>query len=112
MARTREGTRRPGHPARPVGEQINTEIQALRAGELGIVTVPGELFSEYSAMLREVSPLRHTAVISLANDYIGYLLTDEALAQGAYESEHAPNEGLEQSLIETARKALAAVAGS
>jgi hypothetical protein len=92
-----------------VGDAIDTEIQVLRAGELALVAVPGELFSEYTGMLRAASPFAQTAIISLANDYIGYLPTDEALTQGAYEAEHAPAEGIEAALMSHAKEAFAAV---
>ena len=32
---------------------IETEIQALRAGDLPLVSVPAELFSEYVVLFRE-----------------------------------------------------------
>jgi hypothetical protein len=94
-------------PGCGIGTTIATEIQALRAGDLGIVAIPGELFSEYNALLRKASPTPHTVVVSLANDYIGYLPTDEALAQGAYEASHSPTDVLEESLMTAARGALA-----
>jgi hypothetical protein len=97
-------------PGSKTGDTIATEIMALRAGELGIVSLPGELFSEFNRMLRQASPLPQTVVVSLANDYAGYLPTDEAQAEGAYETRMAPAEGLESALMEHAVKALSAVA--
>jgi neutral ceramidase len=93
-------------PGGGVGTIIATEIQALRAGDLGLIAIPGELFSEYNAMLRKVSPTPHTVVISLANDYIGYLPTDEAIVQGAYETSHCPTDVLEEALMDAARGVL------
>jgi hypothetical protein len=95
-------------PGRKKGDTIETEIQVLRAGDLCIVGLPGELFSEYNRMIREASPMPHTMVVSLCNDYIGYLPTTEAQAQGAYEANMSPGE-LEQSLMDCVRRALAAV---
>jgi hypothetical protein len=107
-------TRQPAKPSstrgRKVGDDIPTEIQVLRAGDLVFLSTPGELFSEFSRMFREASPFPHTAVVSLANDYIGYLPTDAAQAEGAYETNMAPAAGLQGPIMEHARKAFAAVA--
>lgn len=109
VVRTRDAIKRKDRPGTKTGDAIETEIQAFRAGDLGLVSLPGELFSEFSKMLREASPARHTLVVSLANDYVGYLPTDEAQAQGAYETNMAPADSLEPALMATARKALAAI---
>jgi len=95
---------------RKKGEEIATEIMALRAGDLAFVTVPGELFSEYTATFREVSPVPETAVVSIANDSVGYLPTDEAVPQGGHEVRFAGADGLQTSLVEHVGKALAAMA--
>ena len=109
LVRTRQSKNGKDRPGRRIGDTIETEIQVLRAGELGMIALGGELFSEYAAMLRKVSPLPQTAVISLANDYIGYLPTDEALAQGAYEADHCPADRIENALMETAERSFAGV---
>lgn len=95
---------------RKTGEPLETEIMALRAGDLALVSMPGELFSEYTARLREASGLPATAVVSIANDSTGYLATDAAQPQGGHEVTHGAGKGIENLLISTARKALAAVA--
>ena len=61
------------------------EVDALRIGDLGIVTLPGEVFCEFGLQIKKESPAKHTLVIELANDEIGYLPTREAFAQGGYE---------------------------
>ena len=85
-------------------------MQALRAGDLAFLGIPGELFSEYQKMLRHVSPVSQLMPTSLANDCVAYLVTDEALAQGAYEARSAPCEGLEGLLMACAQKALRGIA--
>jgi hypothetical protein len=100
----------PAGSGRKKGDVVETELLALRAGDLALVSVPGELFSEYAARLREASPLPETVVVSLANDSVGYLPTDEAMAQGGHEVTHAAADGLEAALLEHAQKALAALA--
>jgi hypothetical protein len=110
FTRTRGAEKQPARPGTARGDTLATEIQVLRAGDLAIIALPGELFSEYNRMLREASPFPHTLVISLANDYIGYLPTDAAQAEGAYETRMAPAEGLEAMIMDQARQAFAAVA--
>ena len=109
IVRTRDASKGKDRPNSNKGDVVETQIQVLRAGDLCIVGLPGELFSEYNRMIREASPLPHTMVLSLCNDYIGYLPTDEAQAQGAYESNMCPANPLEESLMDCVRRALAAV---
>lgn len=109
ITRTRDAMKRKDRPNTRTGDTVATVIQAFRAGGLGLVSMPGELFSEFSKWLREAGPTRDTLVVSLANDYVGYLPTDEAQAQGAYETNMAPAEGLEKPLLAAAGKALKAI---
>jgi hypothetical protein len=61
------------------------EVMAIRVGELAIVGLPGEAFCELSMEIKRRSAARHTLVLGLANDAIGYLPTRESFAQGGYE---------------------------
>ena len=97
----------PANTGRTKGNPVDIELLALRAGDLALITVPGELFSQYAAGFRQASPFPATAVISLANDSVGYLVTDETLAQGGLEAMRASGEGIEEPLLEHARLALA-----
>jgi len=101
----------PAESSRKTGEELTTEVMVLRAGDLGFVTLPGELFSQYVGMIRRASPLPHTAVVSIANDSTGYLPTDEAQPQGGHEISHRAADNLEEALMEHAKTALADVAG-
>ena len=109
ILRSRDSVSRKGRPAYLAGDTMASEIQALRAGDLGIIALPGELFSEYSAWLRKLSPTPNTLVISIANDAVGYLPTAAATAQGAYEVTNAPADDIEQTLMATAKKAFEAI---
>lgn len=63
-----------------------TEVQALAIGDdLSIVGLPGEIFAELGLSLRERSPFRHTLVLGLANEAIGYVPTRRAYDEGGYE---------------------------
>ena len=61
------------------------EVQVMRIGEVGIVGIPGELFSELALEIKKQSPAEHTIVIEIANDHVGYLPIKEAFDQGGYE---------------------------
>jgi neutral ceramidase len=66
-------------------EEDRPEVMVIRLGNAAIVGLPGEIFSEYGLEIKRRSPARHTFVIELANDAIGYIPTREAFAQGGYE---------------------------
>ncbi|MEX0886062.1 MAG: neutral/alkaline non-lysosomal ceramidase N-terminal domain-containing protein [Phycisphaeraceae bacterium] len=102
ITRTREGKK----GRRKAGDVTETEVVAARAGELGLIAGPGELFSEFNKPLRAMHPARDTLIVTLANEYPGYIPTDAAQAEGAYEVTMAPCDGLEGALMETARAAV------
>ena len=57
----------------------------IRVGDLGLVGLPGEAFAELGLAVKQRSPARHTLVVELSGDTIGYLPTRESFAQGGYE---------------------------
>ena len=65
---------------------VRVKLQAIRIGELGIVSSPCETFVETGLAIKRDSPLRPTFVIELANGYNGYLPTPEQHAFGGYET--------------------------
>ncbi len=74
---------------------VETLLQAIRIGELGIATSPCETFVETGLAIKAESPLKPTFVIELANDYCGYLPTAEQHALGGYETWRARSSFLE-----------------
>lgn len=70
---------------RQQSEDDFAEVCALRVGDLGIVTLPGEMFCEFGLQIKKQSPAKHTIIIELANDAMGYFPTREAFGQGGYE---------------------------
>jgi hypothetical protein len=68
-------------------EEIRTWVQALRIGDLALVSAPGELFVELGLAIKQQSPFGQTMVLELANDSVGYLPTRRAYEEGAYEPE-------------------------
>lgn len=77
-------------PHAACGALVRTGVAVLAAGNLVLLGLPGEAVSEYRMKFRLRSPFAHSLLISLANDFIGYLPTDEILKQGAYEARLAP----------------------
>jgi hypothetical protein len=61
-------------------------IHALRVGDLGLVGLPGEVFTEIGLDIKARSPFPQTMNIGIANDTVGYVATDQALAEGSYET--------------------------
>ncbi len=67
-------------------ETVKAKLQAIRIGDLGIVTTPCETFVETGLALKKESPFRATFTVELANGYNGYLPTPEQHALGGYET--------------------------
>ncbi len=68
-------------------EQMSAPVQVLRLGEAAIVALPGEVFVETGLNIKSKSDAKPLFLVSLANGYIGYICTDEALTQqGGYET--------------------------
>ncbi|MBS0210149.1 MAG: neutral/alkaline non-lysosomal ceramidase N-terminal domain-containing protein [Planctomycetes bacterium] len=65
---------------------VRSKIQALKIGELGIVSSPCETFTETGLAVKRESPLGRTFTIELANGYNGYLPPPEQHKLGGYET--------------------------
>jgi hypothetical protein len=74
---------------------VETIVQAMRIGELGIAASPCETFVETGLAIKAESPLKPTFTIELANDYRGYLPTAEHHKLGGYETWRARSSYLE-----------------
>jgi len=61
-------------------------IHTLRIGDLGIVGLPGEVFTEIGLDIKARSPFPQTMNLGIANDTVGYVATDRALDEGSYET--------------------------
>lgn len=64
---------------------IPAEVQVVRLGDIAIVALPGEPFTELGLAIKQQSVARHTLVVGYANDWIGYLTTPKAWQEGGYE---------------------------
>lgn len=68
------------------GQTLPTEVVGLRLGELAFVFLPGEPFAETGLAIKDGSPFDLTAVVAYAEDAVGYVPTDQAFADGGYET--------------------------
>ena len=75
---------------------LPAEVQALRLGDVAIVGLPGEIFVELGLAIKAASPAPHTAVVGLANGYLGYVPDEPAYEQGGYETWAARSQAVER----------------
>ncbi|MEO6810188.1 MAG: hypothetical protein ABI353_13825, partial [Isosphaeraceae bacterium] len=89
---------------------IPCEVQGIRIGPLGIATNGSEYFCEYGLRIKKCSPFTPTWVVSLANEYIGYVATAQGFVAGGYEPRTARSSKMSletgQLLVEASLKAL------
>ncbi len=85
------------------------QIHVVTLGELVIVFVPGELFSELGLEIKKRSPYKHTLVVELLSESVGYVPTRKAYEEGGYQpavgTRLAPGGG--ELIVEKARELLA-----
>jgi neutral ceramidase len=74
---------------------FRTPVQTIRVGEMGICALPGEPFCQTGLNIKAKSPFKQTMLVGMANDYAGYLPTEEAHALGGYETWRAKSSFLE-----------------
>jgi neutral ceramidase len=93
---------------------IEAEITAVGLGpEVGLVTMPGEMFNEIGRRVVAASPFTFTLFSGYTNGSINYIPTREAYSEGGYEVTHgcdiAPEGGemLEGQSIELLKSAFA-----
>jgi neutral ceramidase len=67
------------------GQERETWVQAVRIGDVAIVGVPAEYFTQLGLDIKNRSPFRHTYIAELANDWIGYLPNYEGHKLGGYQ---------------------------
>jgi neutral ceramidase len=62
------------------GPDVNLEVGLLRIGDINLVTVNGEVYSEIAMRLKEESPATRTMMVTLANGSTnaGYIYSDAA----------------------------------
>jgi GNAT superfamily N-acetyltransferase len=68
------------------GKTFETCLQVIRLGEVAIMGIPGEMFAALGLEIRRRSPFRHTVVVGLANDEVGYLPDRKGYELGGYQT--------------------------
>jgi neutral ceramidase len=66
------------------GQMAQAPVQVMRLGELVFAGLPGEVFVRWGLEMKRWSPGRHTFVIELANDALGYIPTTDQAERGGY----------------------------
>jgi hypothetical protein len=74
---------------------FRTTVQAIRVGDVGICALPGEPFCQTGLNIKAKSPFKQTMMVGMANDYAGYVPTEEAHGLGGYETWRAKSSFLE-----------------
>jgi neutral ceramidase len=64
---------------------LTGRIRTVTIGDLAIVFIPGELFTELGLEIKERSPFKHTFVVETLSESLGYLPTRKAYEQGGYQ---------------------------
>jgi len=67
-------------------DNISVTLQAFGIGDLGIATIPFEVFAEIGIEIKERSPFKTSFTIGLANGNYGYLPTPQQHLLGGYET--------------------------
>lgn len=100
-----------GGPSLP---PIPAELNALRFGDVALVTAPGEIFTETGMEVKRRSPLPRTCYVAYTNGTIGYVPIPAAYPEGGYEVTHACRVGPQAAgmIAETSLMLLQQVAGS
>ncbi|MEN6549679.1 MAG: hypothetical protein ABFE07_26835 [Armatimonadia bacterium] len=68
------------------GKEYQTTLIVIRVGEVVLVGIPGEMYARLGLDLRRRSPFRHTFLIGLANEEIGYIPDLQAYKDGGYQT--------------------------
>lgn len=92
---------------RDAGPFLKTEVQAIRLGDLVLVSAPGELFSGIAAKVAQSAPGRKIMTVEHANDAAGYIFTDAAALEGGYEvCRGSVSESMERPYLTAVRKVI------
>ncbi|MEM7394799.1 MAG: hypothetical protein AAF492_20900, partial [Verrucomicrobiota bacterium] len=96
-------------------QQTELKLQAIRIGELGIATLPNEVYAITGLKLKEQSPFPVHINVELANGAVGYIPPPEQYDLGGYTTWPARTAGLdieaEPRIVESLLGALEAVSG-
>ena len=108
--------KKPGLDPAPTGEFRESEVQALRLGDIAVVGLPGECFVEMGLEIKAHSPFRGTFVGSYSADYddagLGYIPVAWEYNGGYEVTASGVGPGAHAILFAAAREALGRVGGT
>jgi len=85
-------------------------ISALRIGDVGLVTVPGEPFTEIGVEIKKCEGYGLILPCAITNGYEGYFPAQSAFAEGGYEARTSPyKEDISNRIIVAAKKVLSSL---
>jgi hypothetical protein len=83
-----------------------TILGACILGDVGFVTMPGEMFCQAGLDLKAAAPTKRTVIMGLGNDWLGYIPPAGAFEQGGYELRTARSakaaRGMSEAIIDAA----------
>jgi neutral ceramidase len=65
-------------------ETIPVEQTCFAVGDCAFLTFPGELYTEIGLRIKDASPFAYTYIVGLADGYMGYVPTRQAIVEGGY----------------------------
>ena len=77
--------RKPNQSLEP-NDPVDINLSVIKVGGLVLTGISGEVMTEIGMAVKNQSPYQHTVVITHCNGSAGYLLTDQAYAEGGYEA--------------------------
>ena len=91
---------------------IPVEQICFAIGDTAFLSFPGELYTEIGLFIKAHSPFAHTYILGLANGYIGYVPTRQAIKEGGYaEDIRRVDATAEQIIVEQSLALLGKVSG-
>ncbi len=66
-------------------DTLSMELWALRAGDIGFISAPYEMFCSNGKYIKEHSPFKMTFVVSCSNESYDYMADDTAFNYDVYE---------------------------
>jgi hypothetical protein len=92
-----------GHLEHVMTEYEPVDVQVIRIADAYLVGFPGELFAEYGLSLKQNTSKRCFPVTLVNGDLQGYIVTDQAIRDGRYETNNCVfGSAAGQLLVETA----------
>ena len=88
-------------------EYTTLNLSALRIGEVGFVTIPGEPFTDIGVEIKKCEGYGVILPCAITNGYEGYFPSPSAFAEGGYEARTSPyKDDIAERIVSSAKKLL------